>query len=94
MGLGAWFGKLFGAGEPAAVEAVEYKGYFIRPNPLAQGNQYRVAGTIGKDFPEGRREQRFVRADSFSSREDANAQSILKAQRIIDEQGDGLFGAP
>lgn len=94
MGLGDWFGKLFGAAKPAAAEAVEYNGYSIRPEPLARGNQFCIAGTIGKDFPEGRREQRFIRADSFPSREDASAQSIVKARRIIDEQGDGLFDRP
>lgn len=89
--------KLFGAGTgtddataPAADE-VEYQGYRIRPAPKAQGGQYLTAGLIRKQFPDGEREQLFIRADTHASRDDAVQHAIRKAQQLIDEQGDKLF---
>lgn len=76
--------------EPAA-EAVEYKGYRIRPAPYSSGGQFQTAGTIEKDFPEGTKEHRFVRAETHASRDDAVAFSVTKARQIIDEQGDRIF---
>ncbi len=72
-------------------EAVDYKGYKIRPTSRQEGSQWRTAGLIFKDFPDAVKEQAFIRADMHASKDDADACSILKAKRIIDEQGDGLF---
>lgn len=84
-----------GSGETAqeaAFEAVEYSGYRIRPAPYAAGSGYQTAGVIEKDFPEGVKEHRFVRAETHPSRDDAVAFSISKAKQIIDQQGDRIFG--
>ena len=92
MGLSNFFRKLVGSSsEEAPAEAVEYQGYSIRPAPKSQGGQFLTAGIISKEFPEGRREQSFIRADTHASREDACAHAISKAQQIINEQGDKLF---
>ncbi len=72
-------------------EAVDYKGYKIRPSSRQEGSQWRTAGLIFKDFPDAVKEQAFIRADMHASKDDADACSILKAKRIIDEQGDRLF---
>ena len=71
---------------------VEYKGYRIRAAPVAENGQYRTAGTIEKDTPEGLKEHRFVRADLSASREGAMEFSIAKAKQIIDQLGDRIFG--
>lgn len=100
MALGKWLGRLLGGGDAggggaaatAASAAVEYRGYQIVAQPLRQGGQFLTAGTIAKDFPEGRREHRFVRADTHGSEEDARRLMVQKAQRLIDEVGDRLFG--
>jgi hypothetical protein len=99
MAIGGWLGRLFGrgGGEDAAEaaderDAVEYRDYRIIPKPLRQGGQFLTAGTIVKDFPDGRREHRFVRADTHSSEEEARRFMVQKAQRLIDEVGDRLFG--
>jgi hypothetical protein len=91
------FGRLFGGGggsgadaAPAA-EAVEYKGYRIRPAPYSAEGQYQTAGVIEKDFPEGTKEHRFVRAEKHASKDDAAAFALTKGQQIIDEQGDRIF---
>jgi hypothetical protein len=92
--LGKLMGKLFGGSggtASAPSEAVEYKGYQIVADPLANGSQFNVAGFIRKDFPDGAKEHRFVRADTHGSRDDAAGHSVQKAQQLIDEQGDRLF---
>jgi hypothetical protein len=85
--------RLFGGeGEkPVAAEAVEYKGYSIIPQPRSQAGGYLTAGLIVQETAEGRREHSFVRADTHPSIDEARQFTVLKAQRLIDEQGDALF---
>jgi hypothetical protein len=96
MGLGGFLKGLLGGrgegGAPAARgEAVTYKDYTITPTPMRQGGQFLTAGTISKDFPDGRKEHRFIRADTHGSAEDAAAFAVSKGRQIIDEQGDRIF---
>ncbi|MBB4040725.1 hypothetical protein GGR34_002382 [Microvirga flocculans] len=76
--------------EPAA-EAVEYKGFRIRPAPYSARGGYQTAGIIEKDFETGLKEHRFVRAETHPSKDEAASFAIVKARQIIDEQGDSLF---
>lgn len=96
MVLGKLFGRLLGGGAGAsaatAVEAVEYRDYRIIAQPIRQGGQFLTAGTITKDFPDGPKEHRFVRADTCASEADARQLMVQKAQRLIDEVGDKMFG--
>jgi hypothetical protein len=92
--------RLFGTsagGSPAGADesaAVEYKGYRIVPQPTSASGGYLTAGLIVLETPEGgRREHRFVRADTHPSLDDAKAFTVAKAQRLIDEQGERLFQA-
>jgi len=83
-----------GGGSPsvgAAIEAIEYNGYRIRPAPYRAKDQYQTAGSIEKDTPEGVKEHKFIRADTYASRDDAIAFTISKAKQIIDQQGDRMF---
>jgi hypothetical protein len=84
-------GRAAGASGEPPIEAVEYKGYRIRPQPYRTNDQYQTAGTIERATSEGLREHRFVRADTYRSREDAIAFTIAKAKQIIDQQGDRIF---
>ncbi len=97
MGL---FGKLFGRGGgaeapegAAAGPAIDHEGYAIHPAPRRQGSGWLVAGTITRTFPDGVKEHAFVRADTFSSRDEAAAFSVTKAKQIIAERGERLFAA-
>ncbi len=72
-------------------KAVDYKGCTIRPTPHRQGSRWLTAGVIRKQFADGVKEHRFIRADTHSTKDDADAFSIAKAKQIIDEQGDRLF---
>lgn len=91
MGLGSLLGKLFGGGGQRQGEAVEYQGYTIVPAPMSQGGQFITAGVIRKDFPDGPREQNFVRADTHQSFDAACDHAVSKGRQIIDEQGERLF---
>jgi hypothetical protein len=88
--------RMFG-GESAPAEeprlaAVEYNGYRIRPAPYAAASGgYQTAGVIEKDFPEGAKEHRFIRAETHPGRDDAAAFAVAKGKQIIDQQGDRIF---
>jgi hypothetical protein len=79
-----------GADEPA----IEYKGFRIRPEPYAARGQFQTAGVIEKDFADGPKEHRFIRAETHASREDAATFAVAKGRQIIDEQGDRIFDPP
>jgi hypothetical protein len=79
------------AAPEAAMAEIEYKGYLIRPTPYKNNGQYQTCGTIRKDTPEGMKEHKFIRADTYASLDDANAFAIMKAKQLIDQQGDRMF---
>ncbi len=89
-----FFSKLFGgtkAAEPKIVEPVEYKGFLIYQEALAEGGQYRIAGRITKQFGDETKEHRFIRSDVVGSESDANELMLKKAQMFIDQMGDSIF---
>jgi len=92
------FGKLFGGGSGSGTaaaaepgEAVEHDGYTIVPAPLAEGGQYRTAGTIRREVDGVTQQASFIRADSSTDRQSAMDHSVAKGKQIIAEQGAGLF---
>ncbi len=94
--MSGFFKRLFGGtatGEPAgpAAEPEIYGGYVIQPEPKKEGGQWHIAGVITREgAPEGPA-HRFIRADTYSSKDDADEFSIRKAKQIIDERGDRLL---
>jgi hypothetical protein len=88
-----WAGEP-GSATPAAPTgpAVEYNGYRIRPAPYRSAGQFQTAGVIEKDFPEGTKEHKFIRAETHPSEDDAKQFAVTKAKQIIDQQGDRMFG--
>ena len=87
--------KLFGLSVPSAPQtgaSVEHEGYTIAPAPMSEGSQYRLVAMIRKEIDGVTREHRMVRADVFSSRDEAIEAAIRKAKLVIKEQGDRLFG--
>ena len=89
--------KLFGGssadnGTPAdRGEPVEHRGFRIQPAPEPEGGQWRLAGFISSGSDDNYKEQKFLRADLFASRDEASEFAIRKGKQIIDEQGDRLF---
>jgi hypothetical protein len=63
----------------------------IFAEPLREGNQFRLGGRIEKDVGGEVLTRTFVRADVFTSHEDATEYAIRKAQQIIDQNGEALF---
>jgi hypothetical protein len=97
-GLGDLLGKLFGGGgkgddRPQADPPVSYKGYAIVAAPRQQGGAWVVAGQIMKDgdSPDAATTYDFVRADSYTSRDQAAEFTVIKAKQIIDLEGDRIF---
>ena len=72
-------------------DPIEYQGYTIRPAPKSQNGQYLTAGYISKEFPDGIKEQYFIRADTHQSFDAACSHAVNKGQQIINEQQDRLF---
>ncbi len=87
----SWLSKLFGsgAGQPAATKTLDYKGFLITAEPYKDGGQYQLAGVISKDG----KSHRFVRADKFTSADEAADFALAKGQLIIDQQGDKVFNS-
>ncbi|MBW3098090.1 HlyU family transcriptional regulator [Pseudohoeflea coraliihabitans] len=95
-GIFSFFKSVLGTGDRAASSGDGqtsgrreiYKDHEIVAQPISEGGQFRVAGSVIS--PEGK-EHNFVRADMFSSREDAEATALQKGQRLVDEMGSRLF---
>jgi hypothetical protein len=66
--------------------------YAVYATPVKEGGQWRLSGRIENDAPEGLMVRRFIRADLFSSQDDAIETTFRKAKQIIDQHGVGLFG--
>lgn len=80
------------SGGPAATaKEAEHKGFIIRATPYKDGGQYQTAGTILKEVEGQMKEFKFVRADRFSTMEEAADLSLSKGRQIIDEQGERMF---
>ena len=91
MGL---FSRLFGSKKPVAelhVEPIEYKGFLIYQEAIAESGQYRIAGRIEKEIDGEIKTHRFIRSDVLSSRSDADEFMLKKAQMFIDQMGTNIF---
>ena len=91
MGIGTFLRSLFSrqAQSPTA-EALPgecYQGFEIVPDPMPEGDQYRVQGWISV----GERQHRFIRADLLPTREACAVETLRKARLLIDQQGMALF---
>jgi hypothetical protein len=76
---------------PPDLPATEYKGYRIKPAPYRANSAYQTAGVIEKDFPDGVKQHRFVRAETHPSLDDAIEFALSKGKQIIDQEGDRVF---
>ena len=83
-----WFSSSEGASAEGAVKTLEYKGYLIEATPYKEGGQWQLAGQISKDG----RQHKFVRADKFTSKDEAADIAISKGQLIVDQSGERIFG--
>jgi hypothetical protein len=88
--------KLFGGGgseqeEPVVHKEIEHKGFTIRATPFKAEGQYQTSGIVSKEVGGVKKEHSFIRADRFTSLDDAIDVSLSKGRQIIDEQGERIF---
>lgn len=90
-----FFSRLFGGSEKTVevktVEPVEYKGFLIYQESIAEGGQFRIAGRIEKEIDGELKTHRFIRSDLLGSEADANELMLKKSQMFIDQMGDKIF---
>lgn len=96
--MASFLSRLFGGGSDRSTEKtsergepVAYEGYVIRAAPIPRDGQWLLAGVIIKQSDDAELERSFIRADTFTSREEAETFAVRKAKQIIDEQGERLF---
>ena len=91
----SFFKKLFGGGSPsesdAPVKTTMHNGFTIEARPYKEGGQFQLAGVISKEVNGVHREHKFIRADRFTSIEEAADIALVKGKQIIDEQGAQIF---
>lgn len=78
------------AAKPMA-EPQTYKDCVIHAEPIREGGQFRLAGRIVQTVDGRVLERTFIRADVFTSQDDALDCTFRKAQQIIDQNGPALF---
>ncbi|MFS2180089.1 HlyU family transcriptional regulator [Rhizobium pisi] len=92
------FSMFSGGGKPTAEAAGPsgepqlYGDCTIYAEPRKEGGQYRLVGRIEKKVGDEVLVRNFIRADMFSSSDDAIECTVRKAQQIIDQHGPSLFG--
>lgn len=90
-----WLRRLSGgageAGEPRIGGSEDYAGFRLEAMPRKDAQGWRIAGRIARERDGEWETVEFVRADVQGDWEDAVAMSLLKARRLVDEQGQDLF---
>lgn len=84
-------GSSAGVASAPAAEPQVYQDCTIHALPQREGGQYRLAGRIEKIVDGNVLERNFIRADVFTSLDDALECTFRKARQIIDQNGPTLF---
>ena len=87
LGLG---GKTASAA-PSALKQAEHNGFTIEARPYKESGQFQTAGLISKTVDGVKKEHKFVRADRFSTIEEAADFALTKGRQIVEEQGERMF---
>ena len=88
------FKQLLGGGaaeKPADAKTLEHKGFTIQAAPFKEGGQFQLAGVISKEIDGVRKEHKFIRADRFTSADEAADIALSKGRQIVEERGEQLF---
>ena len=85
--------KLFGGGakQPAEPKRLEHNGFVITAMAYNEGGQFQTCGVIAKEVDGVRKEHKFIRADRFTTLEEAQDFSLNKGRQIIDGMGERMF---
>lgn len=74
-----------------AAEPQAHQDCLIHAEPIREGSQYRLAGRIEKQVDGETLQRVFIRADVFTSLDDALECTFSKGRQIIDQNGAALF---
>ncbi|MFN3891370.1 MAG: HlyU family transcriptional regulator [Beijerinckiaceae bacterium] len=88
--------KLFGGGRPqdpaeASGASETHNGFTIVATPYETNGRWQLCGIISREANGVLQEHRFVRADNFGTRAEAEEMTLFKARQIIDQMGDRIF---
>ena len=91
--------SLFGGGSAKAggtkadlpLAEEDYKGFRIKAVAMPAGSEHQLAGIVEKEIGGELKSHKFIRADKFSSRDEAASVALMKGKQLIDEQGERLF---
>ncbi len=91
--------KLFGFGgnesggqdAPANGPSQTHEGFTITATCYENNGRWQLSGVISKEIDGAVREHRFIRADSFATREDAEQMVFFKARQMIEQMGDRVL---
>lgn len=97
--MASFFSKLFsgfGGSGPAKEEVRkeevrEFGEYRIIAAPIREGGQFRLAGRIERDVNGETKVHEFIRADMFTSLDEANDFTFRKGEQIITQGGEHIF---
>ena len=89
--------KLFGGGAKAQAEAAgpseDHAGFTITAAPYESNGRWQLCGVISKEVEGVMKEHRFIRADTFSTRGEAEQMTLFKGRQIIDQMGERVLDA-
>jgi hypothetical protein len=76
---------------PQVEKREEYEGFTIEATPQKDTGGWRIRGVISRATGGEPRSRTFVRADTYADKSTAVDMTMMKARRIIDEQGESFF---
>ncbi len=94
----SFFKNLFGFGKSADKDAdvsgpsEEHAGYTITATPYENNGRWQLCGVITREVDGAVKEHKFIRADNFGSRTEAEDMVLFKGRQIIDQSGGRVFG--
>lgn len=89
--------KLFGLGgasgeSPAAPLRTEtHEGFTIAATPYEASGRWQLCGIISREIDGELKEHRFIRADTFNTRDEAEQMTLFKARQMIDQMGEAVL---
>lgn len=98
----SFFKKLFGLGGAAGGEnsadaasgpSQMIEGFTVTATPYENNGRWQLCGVIAKEIGGERKEQRFIRADTFATREEAETMVFFKARQMIEQMGERVLAS-
>lgn len=90
--VGIFSGAKADADAQASGPSEEHAGYIITATPYEANGRWQLCGVISREVDGVVKEHKFIRADNFGSRSEAEEMVLFKGRQIIDQSGGRLFG--